>query len=818
MAKISLTDLANLQNENTAVNAINANNAILEAASDNTLSRDGTSPNEMESVLDMNSHQIVNLPTPSTENSPLRLKDLADFWNTGVINTLPDGGTTGQILTKISNADYDADWQNSSGLDNQFIVSNYATAQDAINAAIANNGGTVIFDEDYTIPVGGLNISGITKPIRLTSYANEWSGPASLAVNITYGGTGRAIDARGAWYLEIDHLAIFANNGGCQKIIDMGEDAGLAAGAVGCHVHHCTISTTVSTTGCIGINLDNSQFCRINNNVIAITEGIGVQGLVPTTGLWSVKNLIEDNLFTAANDTAINNPGQTWTIANNVFNGGNTAASLKKIIRSGNPGRVDTLNFTGNWMGDFTAGAGNPLVQVNADVFLSQGNTYANAAGGICIEMDASSGSVISIGDRLEGDVGIDVNTGNYLTIIQPDQGHLPTTLYSGTPASSLRNFVNTGITELVGQVNTGSSNGTIGLINMFNGTAGVNYTTLVPASGATGGLSMTLPSQTTTLVGTNNTATLTNKTINATNNTVSNFPVLVATNNASAVNYIPFLSTNSGDLPLRAGTNTSSLTINPAIPSVGIGSPASTIALLTVSGGGATLTGTTQFAMNLQPTLSAACTTQGVGLYVAPSTIASAFTMTVGNGIYIDNGTKGAGSTVTTYQALRIASPTIGTTNYSIYSLGGRNYLAGGLALGTDVDPGNGALQTSSSIKSTSASAGVGYATGAGGTVTQLTSKSTAVTLNAVTGAITMNNASLAANTSVGFNLTNSAIAVTDVVIVNIKSGNTVLSYSVTVDSISAGSCFIHLRNITAGALAEAVTLQFAVIKGVNS
>jgi hypothetical protein len=109
----------------------------------------------------------------------------------------------------------------------------------------------------------------------------------------------------------------------------------------------------------------------------------------------------------------------------------------------------------------------------------------------------------------------------------------------------------------------------------------------------------------------------------------------------------------------------------------------------------------------------------------------------------------------------------------------------------------------------------GIGYSSGAGATVTQLTSKSTGVTLNNLTGQITMNAANLAATTSAQFVLTNSGIAVTDVVIVNLKSGNTAGSYFVSVDGVAAGSCTISLRNYSGGGLAEAVVLAFAVIKG---
>lgn len=116
------------------------------------------------------------------------------------------------------------------------------------------------------------------------------------------------------------------------------------------------------------------------------------------------------------------------------------------------------------------------------------------------------------------------------------------------------------------------------------------------------------------------------------------------------------------------------------------------------------------------------------------------------------------------------------------------------------------------------STSAGVGYATGAGGAVTQATSKSTGVTLNHATGAITMNGAALAAGATVAFTLTNSFIAATDVVVVNIKSGGTAASYHTQVAAVAAGSCSIELSNTSGGSLSEAVVLNFAVIKGAAS
>lgn len=119
--------------------------------------------------------------------------------------------------------------------------------------------------------------------------------------------------------------------------------------------------------------------------------------------------------------------------------------------------------------------------------------------------------------------------------------------------------------------------------------------------------------------------------------------------------------------------------------------------------------------------------------------------------------------------------------------------------------------------LKSSSPTAGVGYAAGAGGAVTQITNKSTGVTLNTVCGQITMNGAALAATTSVGFVLTNSAIAATDVIPPpTIASGASLASYQTSVDAVGTGQCTITLRNYTAGSLSEAVVLNFVVIKAV--
>ena len=110
------------------------------------------------------------------------------------------------------------------------------------------------------------------------------------------------------------------------------------------------------------------------------------------------------------------------------------------------------------------------------------------------------------------------------------------------------------------------------------------------------------------------------------------------------------------------------------------------------------------------------------------------------------------------------------------------------------------------------SGTAGVGYATGAGGTVTQATSRTTGVTLNKTTGAITMFSAA-GSTTAATFTVTNSTVAATDVIILNQKSGTDL--YDLMVTAVAAGSFNLTFRT-TGGTTTETPVFNFAVIKAV--
>jgi hypothetical protein len=147
------------------------------------------------------------------------------------------------------------------------------------------------------------------------------------------------------------------------------------------------------------------------------------------------------------------------------------------------------------------------------------------------------------------------------------------------------------------------------------------------------------------------------------------------------------------------------------------------------------------------------------------------------------------------------ITNPTVSTGTFTSPAL---VTPAIGVATGTSL--------TATGVIASTGTAGVGYATGAGGTVTQGSSRTTGVTLNKTSGAITLFSAAGSA-TAATFTVTNSTVAATDVIILNQKSGTDL--YDLMVTAVAAGSFNITFRT-TGGTTTEQPVFNFAVIKGV--
>ena len=107
-----------------------------------------------------------------------------------------------------------------------------------------------------------------------------------------------------------------------------------------------------------------------------------------------------------------------------------------------------------------------------------------------------------------------------------------------------------------------------------------------------------------------------------------------------------------------------------------------------------------------------------------------------------------------------------------------------------------------------------IGYAAGSGGTVTQATSRTTGVTLNKLSGAITLFSAAGSAGTTT-FTVTNSTVTAADTIIVNQKTGSNL--YVIFVTAVATGSFNISFFAIS-GVATEAPVFNFNVIRGSTS
>lgn len=161
MAKLTLTDIAS--GYGTTVK-INSNNAAIETAFENTLSRDGTGPNQMEANLDMNGYKVSNLAAPSADTDAVRLVDLTNSYSLQAAPS-PVGQSGKGLVSDGTNLIYSIVLTGASGLNATNLTS--GTVPDARFPA--------------TLPaVSGLNLTNI----NATNIASGTLAAARLPSNV----------------------------------------------------------------------------------------------------------------------------------------------------------------------------------------------------------------------------------------------------------------------------------------------------------------------------------------------------------------------------------------------------------------------------------------------------------------------------------------------------------------------------------------------------------------------------------------------------------------------------------------------------------
>lgn len=137
-------------NDTSAVNVVNNNFTAIATAFTDVLSRGGVSPNQMNSPLDMNNNQIINLPPPSSPSSPARLSDV-----TGELGsiTVPPTGTSGAVVGFLNG-------------NNTYSGTSLFTGAVTINMGSGNTTQGFTYNQN----VAGSQSGGLTLPSNINTY------------------------------------------------------------------------------------------------------------------------------------------------------------------------------------------------------------------------------------------------------------------------------------------------------------------------------------------------------------------------------------------------------------------------------------------------------------------------------------------------------------------------------------------------------------------------------------------------------------------------------------------------------------------------
>lgn len=161
---VSLATLATLNNT-SILEQMNANFSTIQTALTGclALSGIGTSPNQMQSNLDMNNNQIFNLPAPATINSPARLADVA----TNPTITVPPVGTSGGTVPLLNT---NVTW---SGTTTFNAATTWSGSINPQAVFLGSSSGQTTF---ATTSTGGLEMFTTTGAITITCNAGFGSG------------------------------------------------------------------------------------------------------------------------------------------------------------------------------------------------------------------------------------------------------------------------------------------------------------------------------------------------------------------------------------------------------------------------------------------------------------------------------------------------------------------------------------------------------------------------------------------------------------------------------------------------------------------